>query len=400
MSLSKPDVLYPQFYRRFSCIGPKCENDCCHGWRVTIDKKTFEAYQQSDDIHLVDISNQMARPPKPTDKSYREITLNHQRHCPLQEDGGNCYVHSRYGQEMLSFTCRTYPRTIRYINGRPQPSLGLSCPEASRRILLDPFAMVMSSGPGIPDNLTTITVPEPAPYFEELQQVAMQVVSGGKGSADERLFSLGLLLQLLANRLEQGDNIKPICDQFLQMQANGELHQLYGKVKPGLDGLALVMEKMLQESRFFHSNVALFNFHQKFLNSITNQGLEQGQNGKLNIRELLSIRQPAFQQFVEESDQGLVNMILHWIYSDNLCTRKGKPLLRNYTLYVVKYILIRFYLMMLAEKGHGNELLVNIVYAFSRSSEHDLLFILKLYTKLSEEGWGSYANIMSLLKVR
>lgn len=29
-------VLMPQYMRRFKCIGPQCEDNCCVGWRVVV----------------------------------------------------------------------------------------------------------------------------------------------------------------------------------------------------------------------------------------------------------------------------------------------------------------------------------------------------------------------------
>ena len=45
-------ALIPRYVSRFSCIGPACEDNCCTGWRVSIDKKTFNAYRQSQHPQL------------------------------------------------------------------------------------------------------------------------------------------------------------------------------------------------------------------------------------------------------------------------------------------------------------------------------------------------------------
>ena len=45
-------ALVPKFVDRFSCIGSACEDTCCSGWQVTIDKKTFNAYKASKNPKL------------------------------------------------------------------------------------------------------------------------------------------------------------------------------------------------------------------------------------------------------------------------------------------------------------------------------------------------------------
>ena len=33
--------LYPEYYDEFKCIGGSCEDSCCVGWDIDIDKITF-----------------------------------------------------------------------------------------------------------------------------------------------------------------------------------------------------------------------------------------------------------------------------------------------------------------------------------------------------------------------
>ena len=39
-------ILQPFYYENFKCIGGKCENTCCSGWQIHIDKKSFEKYKK------------------------------------------------------------------------------------------------------------------------------------------------------------------------------------------------------------------------------------------------------------------------------------------------------------------------------------------------------------------
>jgi lysine-N-methylase len=38
-------LLRPEYAERFRCISPTCEDSCCVGWRVDIDKATYMKYQ-------------------------------------------------------------------------------------------------------------------------------------------------------------------------------------------------------------------------------------------------------------------------------------------------------------------------------------------------------------------
>lgn len=35
-------MIYPSYIEKFQCIGGKCEDNCCIGWDIDIDKETFK----------------------------------------------------------------------------------------------------------------------------------------------------------------------------------------------------------------------------------------------------------------------------------------------------------------------------------------------------------------------
>ena len=38
------EYVYPDYYSEFMCIADKCENTCCSGWGIVIDRKTMKKY--------------------------------------------------------------------------------------------------------------------------------------------------------------------------------------------------------------------------------------------------------------------------------------------------------------------------------------------------------------------
>ena len=39
----------PDYYHEFSCIAGECEDTCCQGWDIEIDKDTFDEYLKVQD---------------------------------------------------------------------------------------------------------------------------------------------------------------------------------------------------------------------------------------------------------------------------------------------------------------------------------------------------------------
>jgi lysine-N-methylase len=42
----------PAFYTAFQCISAACQDTCCEGWGVSVDKATYDKYQNSSDMEL------------------------------------------------------------------------------------------------------------------------------------------------------------------------------------------------------------------------------------------------------------------------------------------------------------------------------------------------------------
>ena len=42
----KREILIPAYYNKFSCIGSACEDTCCAGWKVSVDKVSFNKYRK------------------------------------------------------------------------------------------------------------------------------------------------------------------------------------------------------------------------------------------------------------------------------------------------------------------------------------------------------------------
>jgi len=133
--------LQPRSYHAFRCIGADCEDTCCVGWIVNVDKQTYEAYQRSDDPDLGPRLHELVtiNAERSSDDNYARIELNGPG-CPFLAEGW-CSIQKKLGEEYLSMMCSAYPRVMNVVDDVLQRSLDLSCPEAARIVLLDPNPM-------------------------------------------------------------------------------------------------------------------------------------------------------------------------------------------------------------------------------------------------------------------
>lgn len=189
----------------FSCIGDKCPDNCCHSWKIYINKSTYKKYKKTKGIkteNLVVLN-------KNNSNKYAEINLKENGNCPFLSDSGLCDIHKNYGKNMLSDVCRIYPKTLTKYNGRLEKSIKLSCPAAVDLLF-------KSSNPlefnliEIKDKVVIISNNEDKKsnisfsnegYFD-LRSLAITILQYRDISIKERLYMLGKICYIIDNLVE------------------------------------------------------------------------------------------------------------------------------------------------------------------------------------------------------
>lgn len=115
-------------FQEFKCIADKCPKSCCVGWQIVIDGDSLRRYNAIND--------------NPTDMvasgiDFSECCFKQDKdgRCSMLSDRGLCNLQSKYGEDFLCYTCKTYPRHVEEFPDVREYSLSLSCPEAVRMLL-------------------------------------------------------------------------------------------------------------------------------------------------------------------------------------------------------------------------------------------------------------------------
>lgn len=125
--------IYPDYYRKFTCLGGGCPDTCCAQWEVVVDDDTAALYAAVPG----ELGDALRRT-LTTDEDGDRILRFSEGRCPLLTSGGLCSVQMVLGHKALCKTCREFPRLIQDYTNFREHSLSLSCPEAARLILLSP----------------------------------------------------------------------------------------------------------------------------------------------------------------------------------------------------------------------------------------------------------------------
>ena len=128
------NVFYPQYYHQFSCIASACPDSCCKEWEVDLDDATAAYYRSLPG----DLGNTLRLVLKDTEDGTAMIIQDGR--CPMWRQDGLCRIQAELGHDALCKTCREFPRLRHDYGSFVELGLELSCPEAARLILSQPFA--------------------------------------------------------------------------------------------------------------------------------------------------------------------------------------------------------------------------------------------------------------------
>jgi lysine-N-methylase len=142
-ALNHPSEPQPTYAGLFCCIGPVCEDTCCGGWDIPVDKITYQKYRTFPAEKLGSLVAHFVSEyvDSPHNNLYASIRRKQDGSCPFFDVDRLCGIQKEYGAKLLTSTCSLYPRSLSSVHGQLEGSLSLSCPEAARAVLLDEYSV-------------------------------------------------------------------------------------------------------------------------------------------------------------------------------------------------------------------------------------------------------------------
>lgn len=242
-------LIRPEYTERFRCIGPECEDSCCLGWGVPIDKPTFEKYQTvpAGSLRTLLDENITPTPDNPNPAHFAMIRMPESHACPMLAETRLCRIQTELGEDFLSRTCATYPRIVSNIDNLEEKSLSLSCPEAARLVLLD--AELLVHDPAVGFEITWNNDPGRGgallPYFWPIREFVFALLRNRVYPLWQRMFLLGSFCRRL-DAVARGEVDRGVADLLRDFPAVVAT----GKLRPAMEtipaDLALQLDMVLQ----------------------------------------------------------------------------------------------------------------------------------------------------------
>ena len=381
--------MQPAVYESFQCIAEACEDTCCEGWGISVDKATFEKYQGQPDGDLGVKLQQLVRIQNPNnDLAYASIQLTDGR-CPFFEDS-LCSIQKQLGKDYLGHACASYPRILNTFDGQPERSLDLSCPEAARLVLLDRRPLQFSRGFAGCGSAAGV------------RKLVLEILRDRRHAVAERLRLVGWICGQWSE-FEAAPVPEEARVRFLENWARsprGHFHAPGPRLAAAnpASQLAIVLDLLAARIHLDYSSARALALYREFVEGLQ---LAPGCAWDSSVERYLRAYHSYYAPFMQQHEHMLEHYLVAYAFTAMFPfgrppVNRGLDLGESASLFTAQYLLMASYffiskavLIGLAGKyqsGFGAEHVVRTIQTIARSMEHCEKYPARLLAILAEKG--------------
>lgn len=379
-------VISPSYVTGFKCIGGECEDSCCIGWDIDIDKITYRKYFRTKDMQMKkEFIKHVYRNDEcdSEEVDYGRVHINESKWCPFLDESKLCRIYSNLGEDYLSNVCYSYPRVYNILDGVYELSLYMSCPEAIRKLLENEDPIQFKEEKSVLDkhiihsSISTVEdrwKKSPVRRLKELRTMSIKMVQNRKYSIQKRLLRLGYELEkiCLSDSPDRYHN-----DSAIKVQDSCTFQ--VGFFREAIESLQVFTE--IDSPVFIEYTEKL----QKQFRLEENIPLQQ--KAKTYRKMIETIVQP----FVNENAYLFEHYLVSFMFQGNFPFTENQNIFDGYLMLVVRFAFIRFYLAGIAavEGKITVDDVVVMIQVYTKTIEHHKTFTLDLLQDIKEKMFDS-----------
>ncbi|NFO03757.1 FliB family protein [Clostridium botulinum] len=371
-------IIYPSYIDKFQCIGGKCEDNCCIGWDIDIDKETFKKYHKVKDETMKKMFQKNVHNNKyctNENLDYGRIKLNKAKRCPFLDDENYCLIQGKFGEDYLSSVCTQFPRVLNKVDDHYEICLDSACPEAARIILsskekIDFKESEKSLGKytmsGVLDTRLSEFKNTPIKYFKEIRNFSIKIIQNRKLNISSRLYVLGDFL----NKLEDLEihKIKEFINKYdIEVESKNYKRERMNYAlqvsffKNVVDSLDIVNET--DSDKFKNYTKELL----KGYNIKDNDSVIENADEYINAFERYA------ETYIENNSYIFENYFVNFIYNNLFPFSESDYMFEGYIMLLFRYSLMRFYLVgkYIYNEKDSKEDMIEFIQVFIKAVEHD-----------------------------
>ncbi|GFN32646.1 flagellin lysine-N-methylase [Paenibacillus xylaniclasticus] len=400
-------TMLPQYMRQFTCTGPECEDTCCAGWSILVDKNTYKSYQKVSEPTLKQRLRQNVKriEGSSSDLNYAVMKLDGNGKCAFLSEDKLCSIQATLGESYLSPTCANYPRTINIVDDTIEQSARMSCPETARLALLNPnpmeFDIVDSDRKYKATNhqVRTTSIDTIENYFWDIRIFVISLLQNRTYKLNDRMMILGLFCEKLDGIISSNKTalIPSLIEEFKGSIANNSFASIL-KQTPQAHHISMHLLSKMIELRSGKGQLAA---RYKVLLDEVIRGFELGSNDtEYILRRYKEGLEIVFAPILNEHEYIFENYIVNYVFESLFLYKKGLSPFQNYIQLVSFLSIMKFHIVGRGlERGTVSpEDCVNIIQILCRSLEHNEGFLKQLVSFVEELKLNPLALMVILLK--
>jgi lysine-N-methylase len=380
-------LLKPYYYDEFKCIGNKCPNTCCKGWKITVDDATYKTYE-SVEGHF---GEKLIRNIDCDDK-IKKFKLTDDKSCPFLNEDQLCDVYINLGEEFMCHTCKTYPRVTKIHADVMEQTLTLSCPEVSRLLIssnrvidfkLEEATNLFKSSQNVDDALLNCLLNVRSLFIDIMQkryiklcyrQLLLIIIADKiQNSLSQKNYKEA---EINIQRFYYEDNIHLYIEQFKNIKKNKKLKS---------DFVTALLEQIIS----LNEDNYISQLYKKYI-------IDSG----MTIESILKKYEQKFDQYNESHHYVYENFYVHTIFRYCLDALNDGDIMKQVILANIGYIIIHVF-DIISWVENNEELSIDsqslIIGAFSSTFEHSKLKFDMLNEFLEKNNLNSLAYQALLL---
>ena len=407
-------ILGPEYVKQFKCIGPSCQDNCCIGWDVDIDKKTYYKYQKIKEEELMRLfksSVHQNREAYSDDVDFAKVKLKKDKRCPFLNDENLCRIQAKVGENYLSNVCATYPRFTNLVNDVYEHSATVSCPEAAKLILKNKMGLSFASKTADLGVRSIIMYQVDTRIFGQnsmithllaLRQFSISVLQNRGYTLEERLLLLGYFFsdfQKLTDRkrtIDISGLIKEHNDKIKGEKFRKTIKDLPIRISDQMTIISEIASQLrvydeIDSKRF----IAFTEDCKKGIAGAKSPGVRSE-----HVKNYSDSYQLYYEPFMAKHGYILENYLVNYVFSNLFPAGESQKPFEAYSLLVARYALIKYDLIGIAasKRGLNEKLAIEFIQVFSKAVEHHKTFLESIPSYLQRKKYNTLADMAVLLK--
>lgn len=412
MTDKKRTVLQPTYMKNFHCIGSACEDSCCIGWSVDLDKKTYQSYKnlQNEELKPIIEKSVNRKHNQKSDASYGKIKMEKSGRCPFLDEKNLCKIYIHAGEEYLSDTCTFYPRMTKKVDGRIERTATSSCPEIVRLGLINPEGMAFEQYEenreekiNISKNFDTeghLLLNKSERFFWDIRMFSLSLLQNREYSLGDRLVILGIFYKKIEelqveNRIKEIPALIELMDQRI---VTGAYKEELEKVSTNTE-IQMKLAKVMTDKKVLEG-VRSKRYMECLKETLAGIGYEKGEKYDDVVKRYDESYNEHLSPYLKEKEYILENYLVNEYFKELMPFGSYKSIWDSYIFLCILYSMVKLHMIGMAgyHKGLDDEKAVKLIQSFSKVILHNSQYVKGVIKLLKDNGYDSLAYMSILVK--